>query len=546
MPRPKIAAVSASKKPAKPRVVAKTRGNTDDIEYDRFVAEVRSKFTNHVSVEKRNVFRTNVGDLFSVYLNAFPAKTRQFHNCNTCRDFINRYGGLVYVDDAGATHSAMWEGVEPPTGYKAAIAAMLSVIRRATITGAFVGDQSELGKAHTGEWSHYAVSWASPKANSSRLEAEAAHRHETMIRAIEEFPDKQVAMAVGLLEADALYRSESVLGPAKFLQELQTKVHWTRIPIKRSNIIWNAVATAPEGFCHPRTSMIGTLLGDLAAGYSLADAANRFKAKMHPLAYQRPTEPAKAGTIKVAEALVAEKGWERSFARRFARLDEVPLLWRPRHATEPAADDGVFSHLRQRPSEPDRGAVDGGSMSWEKFASKILPTVRLMQLMVPGGSSNFCAYTTAVHSDAPPILQWDSEESRNPVAWYVYNNGTLPRQWGLDQYSPVEVVGVAAQPDFFPGSPPTHRKPTALLILRDCVDSKNNSLGLFPEYMRSELHSVRSVVEAHSNSQALGGADDGQLCSGLRISERGVNREIELLCVIVGGASVRYRIRSWD
>ena len=55
------------------------------------------------------------------------------------------------------------------------------------------------------------------------------------------------------------------------------------------NLTWLAVATAPAGFCHVRSSMIGTLLEDVAAGMPFDAIKQRFDAKMHPLQYQRPT-----------------------------------------------------------------------------------------------------------------------------------------------------------------------------------------------------------------------------------------------------------------
>jgi hypothetical protein len=166
-----------------------------------------------------------------------------------------------------------------------------------------------------------------------------------------------------------------------------------------------------------------------------------------------------------------------------------------------------------------------------------------LQLQVPYGNANFMAYTTAVDLTAPPILQWDSETARNPVAWYVYNGGSAAASWGLEAGFLVDVLGIASQPDHFPCSPPSHRKDSSLLILRGCVDSVNRSLGLFPECMRSELHSVRSVIEAHSRSRSLEGADAGQLASGLRVDDGGESSFV-LVCGIEGGASVRYRVRA--
>jgi len=38
---------------------------------------------------------------------------------------------------------------------------------------------------------------------------------------------------------------------------------------------------------------------------------------------------------------------------------------------------------------------------------------------------------TAKHPEAPPILQWDSPDKRNPVSLYVYVNGSATADWNL-------------------------------------------------------------------------------------------------------------------
>src|SRR5207253_1562968 len=44
-----------------------------------------------------------------------------------------------------------------------------------------------------------------------------------------------------------------------------------------------------------------------------------------------------------------------------------------------------------------------------------------IELQVPGSSGHFMALITATRPEAPPILQWDSEERRNPVSWYYHS-----------------------------------------------------------------------------------------------------------------------------
>ena len=82
-------------------------GNRDDTRYRSFLAAMQARFLRNIGNPMkpgdivRPLFTTNAAGLFDVYLNAFPESDRQYHNCNACRHFIERYAGLVTLDDRG-------------------------------------------------------------------------------------------------------------------------------------------------------------------------------------------------------------------------------------------------------------------------------------------------------------------------------------------------------------------------------------------------------------------------------------------------------------
>lgn len=127
--------------------------------------------------------------------------------------------------------------------------------------------------------------------------------------------------AVHLLQSDALFRSDKVLGPAQWLLELKQAID--NAPARKRNITWRYVATAPAGFCRPESTMIGTLLDDLEAGMPFEQVANRFRQKMDPLKYQRAQALPSAGNIQQAEILIEKLSGARALKRRFAREDEL-------------------------------------------------------------------------------------------------------------------------------------------------------------------------------------------------------------------------------
>ena len=277
-------------------------GNRDDTGYRSFLAAMQARFLRNIGNPMkpgdivRPLFTTNAAGLFDAYLNAFPESDRQYHNCNACRHFIERYAGLVTLDDRGNAEPAILFAADAPTGSheKNAIRSMISTIRGSAVTGVFLSSEWEWGTAQTGEWSHMAVTPPSCFVHKSRTKtahqamAEKAEGIKTVRTFLSEYRDDAFFQAYQFCKSDALYRAEKVLGQAEWLWKLKvaTKIGQSRI---KDNILWLAVATAPEGFLHPRASMIGTLIADIAAGLSLNDVAAKFRDKMDPMQYQRPT-----------------------------------------------------------------------------------------------------------------------------------------------------------------------------------------------------------------------------------------------------------------
>src|ERR1019366_3072135 len=150
--------------------------------------------------------------------------------------------------------------------------------------------------------------------------------------------------ALRLLRAESLSNSERFISPVQWLRTLHDR------PKGRAgeNVLWRAIASAPDGYCHPRASVVGSLLEDIAAGKPFAEIKRAFDAKLHPLIYQRPQAAPTAGNIKAAEAIVEKLGIAPSLERRFARLDEVLpwAIWQPKAPAAPQNTGGVFGHLK--------------------------------------------------------------------------------------------------------------------------------------------------------------------------------------------------------
>lgn len=496
----------------------------DRDEYTPFLNHVREHFAE--AAGDGPLFMTDAKHLFAEFLKALPAAERQHHNCSACHRFTSKYGGLVAIDEEGNTNPVMWSGYAPGI-YGNAFRALRKAVSRAKVVGVFVSSEEEWGWPVTGDWRHMAVTppqrtvWTSRVQTAGQRRAEKREDYRILRQAIADFGPALLANAQMALEAEALYRSEKVLGPVKWLRELQQRIEGGKSKAHRDNIAWLAVAKAPAGFCHVRSTMAGTLLEDLAAGMPFEAVKRRFDSKMEPLKYQRPQAAPSSENIAKAEKIVAALQTAGALRRRFARIEDIQeWIWRPkRKAKTDGLPGSVFGHLE--PKRQPFGSVPipvGQPVTWDKFSRTVLPSAETLELLVPTHGT-YIAMVTAEDTEAPPIIQWDLAERRNPVSWYVYSDTRSSRQWNLAAGTWAEIVMVTRLParwgsgkglteDAF-----AHQGDGAILVLDGCRDiSPTGGAALFPEVLKAEYREVRSTIEAYSRRAELSGADEATAC----------------------------------
>lgn len=511
----------------------------------------RSKIAKHRSTEKEwaafSAIKPASGPLFATdanlvetYLECVHGE-RQIHDCYACKRFLGTFGGVATIAEDGHATSAIWFPETAPAFYHEAAEALSEAVAKARVIGPFLSADSVWGLPKTGDWTHF--SCRSPAIYSGRVltagQAMAAKREDfaTVIRALQDFTPQVIAEAIRLLETGHFSQAEKFIGPLHWLADLHAKRAANKGKT-RDNLTWLAVATAPEGFCHPRSGVTGSLLEDIAAGMSFEAVKARFEQKVHPLLYQRPQAAPAAQNIEAAEKVVEKLGIAKSLQRRFARLDELETAWTPAAPKAEEKRGGVFGHLKAKGQQSHSVDAPAATMTWAKFVKSVLPGAEAIEAYVPA-HGNFIALTGPVHDDAPVILKWG-----NPFAWYVYHGGTPASQWGL---SPgwTKVNALAALPPMWGEKPKPNLGEGFVLVIDGAVDTRaGQGNALFPECLIQDLHGARSSIEAYSRHAELQGRDEGSAC-GLDI-RAGMKSIGYRLRVTIAGLKTEYMIDRWD
>lgn len=203
-----------------------TAGNQDADTYHQFIQRINDRF----HAIEGPLFQTDATGLYEVYLASFgTGSDRQYHTCSCCQQFIERFGGVAFVNDSGELVPAFWMPGDTPPQYKGAIDAMAQIVRGSTITMPFLSSERTYGTPVTGPWHHFAVTpmpsrrfKVTPLQNA--FQAASAKREDmaTVVHALQEYNQTTVATALTLLKGETLANSQAVLGQAQFLADLHT------------------------------------------------------------------------------------------------------------------------------------------------------------------------------------------------------------------------------------------------------------------------------------------------------------------------------------
>ena len=544
-----IASTETASAPRAPKT-----GLPADDRFDDFATTLRIRLIGANS--RGPLFLTSAAGLWDAYLDNAPDGERQTRTCNCCRHFIERVGSLVEIAEDGSTRSALWGHDILQPMYSAASRDLALRVERAPIAGVWLSSDVTIGTPSTGVWTHFwfdqplARVFSHSLKTASQAMAEKREERGMIERGLDEYPIAVAQEALRLLTSGQLYRSEKCEGVAKWLVALHEARAATKNERRRDALAWRAIATAPVGFAHVKSGMIGTLLDDIKAGLPFADIKRKFDEKMNPLQYQRPTAAPSIGNIAQAEKIIAELGLARSLERRFAKLADVQTLWTPRRVeSSQAPSAGVFSHLKPKESAPASIAQDlpAQTMTWVKFLAAVLPSADEIDVFVPGGYTllPLTAMVTAKHADAPPIVQWDTLDKRNPVSWYMYSRGSRGVTWNLAENAWAKATALVEQPSSWGGDARhAHQGKSVLFALHGCRDlNYRQGAGMFPELLKSDLHAVRATIEAYTRSAVVEGAADAEVC-GPRIG--GTGTVSMLVRVTSKGGRAQYKIDRWD
>jgi len=374
------------------------------------------------------------------------------HNCNTCHNFIRRYGNIVAIDENHDIITIF--DVEVGDEMKPVALALSNKIRNSKIMDVFFETFEELNslpyekcaktnktfqlginknvKQYTKEeaekfgvvtpgeireFHHIHLSLPSMFVDMSGKSVESImgeYRDSKNVfkRAMDEIPLDTLQLVRDLINqgslldgATHLYKVEALIPFKDEYDKLSSK--------QRDNWCW--VKSYKFNLAKFKNELIGVLCTELAEGKELNEACQAWNKRVDPVNYMKTTAPITKKQIEEAKKFVEENGYIESFDRRLATIDDIKVseILHSNIGKGEIKSVSIFDGVKSTSTRHKRSEFDKvEEVSIDKFMKDILPTCTSIEAFLTNQQEgNFVSLTTSKNPESKPIFKWNNNYS---------------------------------------------------------------------------------------------------------------------------------------
>ena len=537
-------------KPAEPKK------HLDTDLYQRLNAVANNRLEQYASP----IFITDLNhrQLYSDFQNALPEDMKQVYNCNSCRGFVRRYGGLVVVDDEGSVKPLLWDptDLEIDPVFRSSIDAVARQFEGRRVFREYkvveLTNTKMKSSCEKGGFNHMylsmldsRISRGSPKEFAPTATKELA----TMLGAvIKTYRLDTVREVTQILEQDKLPQADNHKAAARWLLDLlendKIKGGGASDSVARHNLGYRYAASAFTGcVSQVKNGVLSNLLEWIENNESWKTIEKKWNEQTHPLQYLRPQAAPKAGNIAASERLFkALCITENDLRRRFLVFNDIPkdvVMWQadPDTASKNTAPHKLFANVTPKISTTKSSRsgtrdLPPTQITFTKLMKSMLPTAKKLEYKLSTNDGLYFFITG--FPGTKPLMQWHFDDNDNRASWMVYHNPFPVKEHGLKPNEWNEVGAIIPFPHLWDGgdsttslplpneialskvkgseSNPTQGKTQQglkwyhakngfryLMTFPGIYNTHTSHLSLFSTLLKGEFHGARSTIEAYSD-----------------------------------------------
>ena len=369
------------------------------------------------------------------------------HNCNQCKHFFHRYGNIVAIA-ADNSVMTMFDGTTTDE-YRESFRLMSELLKNAEIENVFVENFDYLYKAvyarvsksdamfalnldhsvkrytreeaekfgvvkpnETRTFNHFCVKVPKEFINMTSKSVDAIQadfREDKNIfkRAMEEISTDTLQLVIDLIDQGSLLNGET--HKYKVVEFMKLAKQYAMLSAaEKDNWCW--LHSYKFNLARFKNELIGTLCTELAEGKEINAACQDWNKRVDPANYMKATAPITKQMIENAKAFIADNGYEESFTRRCATIEDIKVS----DILHSNVGDGtikpvsILDGIKPTSTRHKRSEFDGVEVvPIDKFMKDILPGCTSVEVfLLNSQENNFVTLTTPVNKDSKPIFKW--------------------------------------------------------------------------------------------------------------------------------------------
>lgn len=429
----------------------------------KFNAKVQAKFDEMSKTGKLFRVALTGQQIWDLYVASFaPQDNPKFRdpnsstkNCNHCKNFIRRYGNIVSIDADYNIVTMFDVDVDTNDEYRNTVDILKNAIKNSKVTEVFFETFNELNSLPYESCSKKnTVFQLGVEKNSKRYTKEEAekfgvvkpneikqfhHLHLMVDKAFVDMSGDSVESIMGnyrdaknvfqrameTISEDTLKLVKDLINQGSLLdgathlykieQILPFKIKYDGLPkSQQDNFCWIASNKLP--YAKFRNELIGTLCAELSEGEELNKACQSWNKRVDPANYMKATAPITKKQIEDAKQVISENGYEESFNRRFATIEDIKVS-EILHSNVGEGKIKAVSVLdKLKPTSTSRHKRNEfdkvEEVSIENFMENILPACSSVEvLLLNSHQGNLASLTTANDKDSKKIFKWSNNYS---------------------------------------------------------------------------------------------------------------------------------------
>ena len=423
-----------------------------------FNAKIKQQFA--LMCEQPVLFRSKISghEIWNTYISSFTPDTDPVfrdpnstqHTCNNDMNFIHRYGNIIAIVEGKTV--TMFDSIAVDSMYSTPAFNCGLKLHTNPIDNVFVESYDTLNRLLNYESTNktqaeYKLGFE--KSNKIYTQDEADkfgvvtagsvytfyHFNVLLPKKFVDFSGKSVESVMGdhrdaknvfarglneisvdtLILVRDLIKQGSLLNGDSYLSKLETFIQFATeykdLPTSQKDL-WCWVKSHNLPFAKFRNELIGTLCVELTQGEELNKAVLTWNKRVDPANYMKATAPISQKQISEAKKFVEENGYEESFDRRFAILDDINVseICHQNVATVVKTASVFDKVIPATTTQHKRSQFDGiEEVSIDKFMKDILPSCTSIEMFLENRfGGNLVALHTANNPDSKKAFKWSN------------------------------------------------------------------------------------------------------------------------------------------